>query len=41
MPGASEPDPVLTKQQRIAELAKLDPQMGFFSLAYHIDLRWL
>ena len=41
MPGASEPDPVLTKQQRIAELAKQDPQMGFFSLAHHIDLRWL
>jgi RNA-directed DNA polymerase len=41
MPGASEPDPVSTKQQRIAELAKLDPQMGFFSLAHHIDLRWL
>jgi RNA-directed DNA polymerase len=41
MPGASEPDPVLTKQQRIAELAQQDPQMGFFSLAHHIDLRWL
>ena len=41
MPGASEPDPVLTKQQRIAALAKQDPQMGFFSLAHHIDLRWL
>jgi RNA-directed DNA polymerase len=41
MAGASEPDPVLTKQQRIAELAKQDPHMGFFSLAHHIDLRWL
>ena len=41
MPGASEPDPVSTKQQRIAELAQLNPQMGFFSLAHHIDLRWL
>jgi RNA-directed DNA polymerase len=41
MPGASEPDPVLTKQQRIAELAKQDPQRGLFSLAHHIDLRWL
>ena len=30
-----------TKQQRIAELAKQSPQMGFFSLAHHIDLRWL
>jgi RNA-directed DNA polymerase len=41
MAGASEPDPVSTKQQRIAELAKQSPQMGFFSLAHHIDLRWL
>jgi group II intron reverse transcriptase/maturase len=41
MPGALEPDPVSTKQQRIAQLARLDPQMGFFSLAHHIDLHWL
>jgi group II intron reverse transcriptase/maturase len=41
MPGASEPDLVSTKQQRIAELAKQSPQMGFTSLAHHIDLRWL
>src|SRR5437879_13305481 len=41
MPGASEPDPVSTKQQRIAQLAQQAPSMGFFSLAHHIDLRWL
>ena len=41
MAGASEPDPVSTKQQRIAELAKQAPQMGFTSLAHHIDLDWL
>jgi group II intron reverse transcriptase/maturase len=41
MAGASEPDPVFTKQQRIAELARQSPQMGFTSLAHHIDLRWL
>ena len=41
MAGASEPDPVSTKQQRIAELAKQSPQMGFTSLAHHIDLDWL
>ena len=41
MPGASEPDLVFTKQQRIATLAKQSPHMGFTSLAYHIDLRWL
>jgi RNA-directed DNA polymerase len=41
MAGASKPDPVSTKQQRIAELAKQCPEMGFTSLAHHIDLRWL
>lgn len=41
MAGASEPDPVFTKQQRIAELAKQSPQMGFTSLAHHINSRWL
>jgi RNA-directed DNA polymerase len=41
MTGASEPDPVSTKQQQIAELAKQDPQRGLFSLAHHIDWRWL
>jgi RNA-directed DNA polymerase len=41
MASASELDPVLTKQQRIAELAKQSPQMGFTSLAHHIDLKWL
>jgi RNA-directed DNA polymerase len=32
---------VSLKQQRIAELARQSPQMGFTSLAYHIDLDWL
>ena len=41
MAGASKPDVVSTKQQRIAELAKQSPEMGFTSLAYHIDLMWL
>jgi RNA-directed DNA polymerase len=41
MASASELDPVLTKQQRIAELARQSPHMGFTSLAHHIDLRWL
>jgi retron-type reverse transcriptase len=36
-----EPDPVFTKQQRIAALAKQSRQMGFTSLAHHIDVRWL
>ncbi|HEV2380930.1 MAG TPA: group II intron reverse transcriptase/maturase [Terriglobia bacterium] len=29
------------KQRRIAELAKQSPQMGFTSLAYHMDIEWL
>jgi len=41
MAGASEPDNMSTRQQRIAELAKQSPQMGFTSLAHHIDLSWL
>jgi RNA-directed DNA polymerase len=41
MAGASDPDPVFTKQQRIAELAKQMPQKGLTSLAHHIDVRWL
>ena len=41
MASASELDPVSTRCQRIAELAKQSPQMGFTSLAHHIDLRWL
>jgi len=34
-------DNVLTKQQRIAELAQRLPELAFTSLAYHIDLHWL
>jgi group II intron reverse transcriptase/maturase len=41
MAGASKPDSVSTKQQRIAELAKQSPQMGFTSLNHHLDLPWL
>ena len=41
MAGASKPDFVSTRQQRIAELAKQCPAMGFTSLAHHIDLHWL
>jgi RNA-directed DNA polymerase len=41
MAGALEPDPVSTKQQRIAELAKQAPQMGFTSLNHHLDRVWL
>jgi RNA-directed DNA polymerase len=41
MAGTSNPEIVSTRQQRIAELAKQAPQMGFTSLNHHIDLRWL
>ena len=41
MTGASEPDNVSTKRQRIAELAKEAPTRAFTSLAHHIDLSWL
>ena len=32
---------VLTKQQRIAKLARQSPQTSFTTLAHHIDLEWL
>jgi RNA-directed DNA polymerase len=41
MASASELDPVYTKQQQIAELAKQSPAMGFTSLAHHMNLAWL
>ncbi len=41
MASASKLDPVSTKQQRIAELAKQAPQMGFTSLNHHLDRYWL
>jgi len=40
-PGALKPDDPYTRRQRIAELAKQAPQMGFTSLAHHINLDWL
>ena len=39
--GASEPEPLSTKQQRIAELAKEAADMSFTSLNHLIDLPWL
>jgi RNA-directed DNA polymerase len=41
MAGASKPDPVSTRRQRIAELATQAPQMAFTSLNHHLDLSWL
>ena len=39
--GAMEPGNVSTKQRRIAELARIHPEVSFTSLAYQIDLEWL
>src|SRR5207245_2681876 len=41
MPGTPRPDPVSTKRQRIAELARDGPEMAFTTLAHHIDIEWL
>jgi RNA-directed DNA polymerase len=41
MAGAQKPDGVSTKQQRIAELAKQSPEMGFTSLNHYLDLEWM
>ncbi len=41
MASASKLVDVFTKQQRIAELARQSPEMGFTSLAYFIDLIWM
>jgi RNA-directed DNA polymerase len=41
MASASKLTTVSTKLQRIAELAKQSPGMGFTSLAYLIDVEWL
>ena len=41
MTGTPRPDPVSTKQQRIAELARNCPDMAFTNLAHHIDIEWM
>jgi RNA-directed DNA polymerase len=41
MAGASKPSTVSTKQQRIAELAKQAPAMGFTSLNHYLDVAWV
>ena len=41
MPGTPRPDPVSTKRQRIAELARHCRDMAFTNLAHHIDIDWL
>jgi RNA-directed DNA polymerase len=41
MAATSSLRPMSPKQQRIAELAKQAPSLGFTTLAHHIDLQWL
>jgi group II intron reverse transcriptase/maturase len=41
MADAQKSDPVSTKQQHIAQLAKRLPQEGFTSLNHHLTLTWL
>ncbi len=41
MIGTPRPATVLTKQQRIAELARNGPDMAFTTLAHHIDINWM
>jgi len=41
MAGAQKPGTVSTRQQRLAELAKRHPQMGFTSLNHYLDLPWM
>ena len=41
MPGTPSPDPISTRRQRIAELARDSPQAALTTLAHHIDIDWL
>jgi len=41
MTGTPRPEPVFTKRERIAELARNAPDMSFTNLAHHIDIIWL
>src|SRR4051794_37619865 len=41
MPGTPSLDPISTRRQRIAELARQSPQAALTTLAHHIDIDWL
>jgi group II intron reverse transcriptase/maturase len=41
MPGTPGPDPISTRRQRIAGLARQSPQAAFTTLAHHIDIDWM
>ena len=41
MAGTPSPTTVSTQQQRLAELARQAPQLGFTTLSHYLDLPWL
>lgn len=41
MAGTLRPDPISTKQRRIAELARSAPERALTTLAHHIDRTWM
>lgn len=41
MAGTSRPDPISTRRQRIAELARRTPETVLTTLAHHIDRNWM
>jgi group II intron reverse transcriptase/maturase len=41
MPGTPSLDPISTRRQRIAELARQSPQAAFTTLAHHIAIDWM
>jgi RNA-directed DNA polymerase len=41
MPGTPSLDPISTRRQRIAELARQSPQAALTTLAHHIDIDWM
>src|SRR4051812_21000445 len=41
MPGTPSPDPISTRRQRIATLARQAPQTALTTLAHHLDIDWM
>lgn len=41
MEGTPNPDPISTRQERIAKLAREAPDMAFRTLGHHVDLDWM
>ena len=41
MAGTSGPETISTRQRKLAELARLGPQMEMTTIAHHIDMAWM